>query len=220
MRKILITIGLLLAAHSTAWAAGSAPIAADFHIGPWKLGMTKSEVASFNTFGPYEPVTETGGLETKNGVFQDKKSDISFVFDKNGLQYIQVWAYEGKSYEQTKKATLALYDLFEKSFGGATVGNVAVKNPDGSTNVSRASMAVILDRVLGTARQLSNEMKKKGDVINIMFDLIPAKQPSGSQLDVQFSYSARYGTFYVFLFQDRAGIPPRRVKSNLYAEKP
>lgn len=65
--------------------------------GPWRLGMSKTEVRGIAEFAPYKDVAFTGGLETQNGVFEGRKTNVSFVFGERGLQKIQIWAYEGES---------------------------------------------------------------------------------------------------------------------------
>lgn len=46
--------------------------------GPWGLGMSKEEVKGVSEFGPYSEVPSTGGVETKNGLFAERKANISF----------------------------------------------------------------------------------------------------------------------------------------------
>ena len=41
-------------------------------MGPWRLGMTASQVAAFDELGPYSKVGVTGGLETPNGTFNGR----------------------------------------------------------------------------------------------------------------------------------------------------
>jgi hypothetical protein len=187
-----------------------------FKVDPWRLGMTREEVMSFTEFGPYAHVPITGGVETSNAHFQDKATNVSFVFDDAGVQYIQVWKYEGKDFPSAKGAVLELFDLFETR-GGVEIPGVDISGPAG---LDRAAMTVVLDRILGTARDLGNDAKKKYKAtMLIMFDMLPKTQPDGSRLHSQWGYSSRHDTFYVFLFQDRPYAPSRRVSSNVQLEK-
>jgi hypothetical protein len=65
--------------------------------GPWRLGMSKSAVRDVAEFAPYRDVASTGGLETSNGLFDGRTTNISFVFEAGGLRKTQIWAYEGQS---------------------------------------------------------------------------------------------------------------------------
>jgi hypothetical protein len=183
-----------------------------FPIGPWRLGMTREQVAAFADYGPYAPVAVTGGLETANGPFPAKRTNTSFVFDDAGLQYVQVWRYEGKDAQAAQAAVLDLYRLFAARFGGATVGNVRVEGREG---IDEQALTVLLGRVLGTAQQLTGDWRKQGMDAMLMFDMAPRAQPSDSRLHSQWGYSSRFDTFYVFLYQDRRDAPARQVAHNI-----
>ena len=201
-------------------AAGAASANEEaFDIGPWRLGMKLEQVQSFTEFGPYERVQVTGGLETKNAIFQGKKTNTSFVFDPSGLEYIQVWKYEGNDPKAAQEAVVDIFHLFSSKFGGAEIDNIDVKGPNGS-GLSEAPLRAVLERILGTAQEMTGRFRKeKGVETLIMFDMRPSSQPFGSRLHSQFGYSSRYDTFYVFLYQDRSDAPTRRIQSNIQLER-
>lgn len=200
---------LLLACQTTAQVA-------DYTIGPWRLGMTPSEVSSFTSDGPYLPVTITGGLETRRAKLERGRSNVSFVFEADRLAYIQVWYYEGKRYKRASDAALELFDLFAERFGGASVPGITVNDDE---RLQRADFQALLDRVLGTSAELGNRLANEGKGYGTFrFDLVPARQPPGSKLTGQFAYSTRHNTYYVFLFQDDPRRPDRRVESNIHIE--
>ena len=85
--------------------------------GPWRFGMKPEEVQAVEAHGPYTPVHSTGGLETKNGPFQGETRNVSFVFGPAGLSHIQIWAYEGKDFEQAVKEFYGAYRYLTETFG-------------------------------------------------------------------------------------------------------
>jgi hypothetical protein len=85
--------------------------------GPWRLGMSKAAVASITEFGPYRDVASTGGLETTNGVLDDRKTTISFVFGRQGLRKIQIWAYEGRNIDDAIATWERVHAFLLRSYG-------------------------------------------------------------------------------------------------------
>ena len=209
LRKALLA-GLV----AVAWSASC--FAAEFSFGPWRLGMSRDQVRSFTEYGPYERVGVTGGLEIHDADIDGKKGTVSFVFDEHGLSYIQVWYYEGSGYELAKKAVLEVFDLFTQRFGGVEVPGVKVS---GRADLSRQDMDALLTRVLGTAKELGQKTgKEQKAAMLLFFDLKPKRQPDGSRLHSQWGYHSQFDTFYVFLYQDRADAPERKIESNIQLE--
>lgn len=197
---------------------GSAPVYAQqtYSIGPWKLGMTRERVTSFPELWPYKPVASTGGYETSNARIQGKTLTVSFVFENDKLDFIQVWKYEGADFSEAKVAILEMYDELAGQFGGVTIPNIKVSGPNG---LDRNAMGFMLDKFLGTAAELSAKWQKERATIGTFkFDMTPRTQPEGSQLHGQFGYSGRFKTYYVFLFQDRSGVPERHIETNVQLE--
>jgi hypothetical protein len=85
--------------------------------GPWKFGMTPAEVEAVTQYGPYTKVPSTGGLETANGDFDGQKTPISFVFRPAGLYHVQIWLYQGESYEEALAAIHRAYRYLGSHFG-------------------------------------------------------------------------------------------------------
>jgi hypothetical protein len=209
-----LALTLLLMVSQAAAADAAEPLL----IGPWRLNMTPQEVQSFSEFGPYEVVRATGGLETANGQFLGARTNVSFVFDARGVEFIQVWKYEGKEEAAAQAAVLDIFRLFADKYGGARVDNVEF---DGPAGLNEEAMKALLGRVIGTARAMSAEIRQKHKVgVTVMFDMMPNKQPADTRLHSTWGYSGKFDTFYVFLFQDRVDAEPRRVKANVQVDDP
>ena len=205
--------GLSLVA-ALAFCGSVASASEDVGLGPWRLGMQKSAVESLTKFGPYAPVPSTGGLETANGQFRNHKVNTSFVFDSAGLRSIQVWNYEGKDWKAAQAAVLEVFDYFSESYGGAEVRSVAV---DGAAGMDRTTLAAVTERILGTAKELSDKARseRKGNM-TITFDMLPKSQPRDSRLHCQWIYMGKLDIFYIFVYQDRKDAPSRIAKSNIF----
>lgn len=188
----------------------------DLGLGPWRLGMSREEVTSHQDLGPYQDVRVTGGVETANAKFAGHTVNTSFVFDDAGLAFIQVWNYEGEDWKKAQGAVLEVFDYFSERYGGVTVPGVEV---NGSETLDRGALAVVLQQVLGTARELDAKVRKDQATMTMIFDMIPLRQPQESRLHCQWVYAGRPDTFYVFLFQDRKDAPSRRVASNVQLER-
>lgn len=85
--------------------------------GPWKLGMSRQEVQAVKEYGPYRPVSVTGGIETPTGIFDGEKRNVAFVFDANGaVNKIQIWAYEGQSEADALANWYRVYRYYAKIY--------------------------------------------------------------------------------------------------------
>ena len=184
-------------------------------VGPWRLGMSPEKISSFAEHGPYSKVRVTGGLETENGTFKGRKVNTSFVFDNGGLEYIQVWNYEGGDWQQAREATLEVFDYFTEHYGGATISGVTL---DGDGAIDRGGLQVVVERILSTAHELNEKAKKDKAIMTITFDMVPVKQPKESRLHCQWVYAGRFDQFFVFLFQDRPDAPSRNAPSTVQLE--
>lgn len=98
-------------------AAGSAAAEETGDYGPWRLGMSKKEVVAIARYGPYRPVSITGGVETANDFFDNGPANVSFVFGLAGLAKIQIWVYEGRSMEEAIAGWFHVYDYFRRKYG-------------------------------------------------------------------------------------------------------
>lgn len=114
MRSTRLSAALLLL---LGWIA---PLSAEQRVegyGPWRLGMKPEEVQAVSAHGPYTPVYSTGGLETKNGPFRGETRNVSFVFGPAGLYHLQIWAYEGKDFDEAAKEFFGVYRHLVETFG-------------------------------------------------------------------------------------------------------
>jgi hypothetical protein len=90
---------------------------AEHGYGPWRVGMTKEQVTAVSEFGPYKSVPATGGVETFNAQWNGRKTNISFVFERDRLVKIQIWAYEGKDFQAATRAWRDVRSYLEKKYG-------------------------------------------------------------------------------------------------------
>ncbi len=79
--------------------------------------MSRAEVESFDDFGPFLPVSSTGGLETYNGNFNGEKRQVSFVFHGDSLYQIQVWVYSGQEFEEALAGFHQAYMYLAQEYG-------------------------------------------------------------------------------------------------------
>jgi hypothetical protein len=212
----MLRITLLFASVLAAASTYAAPDASAFRLGPWTLGMTREQVTAVPDTGPYVPVESTGGLETRGGVFESKPATFSFVFGDNGLRYVQLWAYEGKNYEDAKQAALTVANVFFRDLGGLSQDRFEANGKPFPPDL----VPQIVDSTLGKARDIGNEIKKKHkSAILFTFDVPPMNQPEGRRIHCQWVYASRYDTYYIFVFEDYADAPSREARSNIQIEK-
>ncbi len=208
--KIVAGLCLLVAAH--------AGIAAEaFRVEPWSLGDTRAEVEEHQQFGPFIPVSVTGGLETQNAQFLNGRRTVSFVFDENDrVEYIQIWMYEGRKFASARKEALRIYDLFQKDFGGASIPGVEA---GGRSSLERRDFISVLDKMLARSPRLGAKLKAERNVVaTTVLDLVPTAQPANSKLVAQLVHNSRNDDFFVFLFQDSKTAPDRRALSMIRLE--
>jgi len=121
--------------------------------------MSKAEVTKFESFGPYKDVSSTGGVETPNGIFNGKKTNISFAFDEKGLKQIHVWAYEGRSLDDAAEAWTAAYQYLQKSYGAVEVPQIEIDPKSGPVTPEILSLAVKMHvDVLGKVQMAPEKM--------------------------------------------------------------
>jgi hypothetical protein len=192
----------------------------EFLIGPWRLGMSKNEVTAFARYQPYASIAAKHGVETANGTFLGEARRIAFMFDDDGLAYIQAWEYEGDDFEAAGNGVLRIFDVFEKQFGGATIDGVDLKEGNQATKLDRAVLKLLIAQTLGTAEERGDAAKRdQGASMTMVFDMRPAQQPDGSRLDAQWGYTSRDRTYFVCLYQDRPSNPERRTESIISLQK-
>jgi len=182
----------------------------DVGLGPWRLGMTKEQVAAIADKGPYTD-TASGGLEAAT-TFRKKKVTTSFTFADSKVRSIVVKVYEGTDWRNAEQGALDVYDHFKESYGGANVKDTADK-------VERDALDLILRQTLGTAEELNKRYVANGSRMVITFDMVPVKQPAESRLHCQWIFDGK-GTYSVYLYQDLPGAPKRDVAENVEIKKP
>ena len=215
MRSIAVAaaaIAILLAARAAADADA-------FAIGPWRLGMSKSEVMGFSRFQPYASVAAKHGLETPNGTLLGETRKVTLMFDDGGLSYIQASEYDGDNFEAAGNGVLRIFDYFDKDLGGATIDGVELKEGDTTTKLDHSVLKLLIAQTLGTAEELGEVRRGEGAVMTMMFDMRPAQQPEGSVLHSQWGYTSRNKTYFVYLFQDRPTNPKRGAASIVSLQK-
>jgi hypothetical protein len=187
---------------------------AEYGIGPWRLGMTRDDVRSFEQFGPYQQVQVTGGLETWNAKVEGKTTNVSFFFDDEKLSYIHVWKYEGSDFEAAKQSAVELFDLFAAKFGGAHIKDVNDAKP-----LDRKAFIAVVTVALGRSPETFAKLESEQKVASTLnLDVIPERQPASSRLHGKLIYSSRHKIFFVFLFQDVVGAPSRDAEATIQVE--
>ena len=226
-RGALLALLLHVLLHALPAAAADVPVSCA--LGPWQLGMTREQVTGFAAFGPYTDVWETGGLETRNalisgglspgsavaGAASPARANVSFVFDGAGLKYMLLFKYEGRDYKAAKAALLALFDEFQRKYGGATLEDFTVEGPAAGKELDHQVLADLLERVLGEAKAVGERaLADQQASVSMMFDLAPKRQPCATRVHVQWGYHSKYDTYYVLLYQDRMDAEPRSIDKN------
>jgi ketosteroid isomerase-like protein len=91
-------------------------------VGGYRFGMTPDDVRRVGDCQPYTNVSQTGGLECANYVFEGRRMNISFVFGSGRLRRIQLWFYEGASESGAKDAIARAIDYLKRVGGTVSVG--------------------------------------------------------------------------------------------------
>ena len=186
-----------------------------YTIGPWKLGMSKEDVISFSDNGPYLDVKSTGGVETFNARINNEIKNVSFVFDDNKLDYIQVFEYEGKDKNKAISKFDSIAKDWEKRYEGLIIGTFKI----GGRNILTAQEAVyVYHKVLLQYIDKLDSIVDGGKAYYIIFDVDPAKQPSNSSIRMQFGYFSKLQSYFVYTFQDRKGFSRKYANPNIVLE--
>ena len=169
--------------------------------GPWRLGMSKEQVRALSKDGPYVAVSATGGLETANGSFNGRKTNVSFVFGERGLRKIQIWAYEGEDRDKAIEAWHRVHKHLVKNYG-------VVKTPAFELAKEADSKAFST----AAARALAEQPADR--VANLQ--MAPLNQPNGM---IVYSSILRHPErgYYVFLYYqelNRSAVEPAHREKN------
>lgn len=167
--------------------------------GPWKLGMTPAEVEAVTQFGPYAKVQSTGGLETANGDFGGQKTHISFVFRPAGLYHIQLWLYQGESYEEALAAIHRVYRHLGSTFG-------PLNDPGGSlaADLTPLQLSARIGPEFSSAKESLLPRLHAGGTVQvstITYRIAPVALPTqGRDVHADLIRSPELGLYYVFLY--------------------
>jgi hypothetical protein len=190
---ILCVPGLLLPAAAQAQAADLSGY------GPWKFGMTPAEVEAVSQFGPYAKVPSTGGLETPNGEFGGQKTHISFVFRPAGLYHIQLWLYQGESFEEAVAALHRAYVHLGTAFG-------PLNDIDGrlAESMDAKQLAAKIGPEFSSAKESLLPRLHAGGTVQvhtITYRIAPVTLPAqGRDVHADLLRSPELGLYYVFLY--------------------
>jgi len=208
--------GVLIAAALSLLAPAGQDDAPIKGYGPWTFGMRHFEVRSFEAFGPYLPVESTGGLETRNGVFEGERTNVSFAFDDLGLTYVQIWAYEGTSFEEAADALHRVYAHMGQRFDDLMLGNEKLPKD--------LSLDELIERLPEEYRRevtpvSAEQIRRLGRQPRIaQLPMEPVWAGDGARVVSHFRRSDDVGAFWVMLFYARATDPerpepPRRIET-------
>jgi hypothetical protein len=155
---------------------------------PWRFGMSRAEVASFQQYGPYQDVRVTGGIETFNGVFDGRKANIAFDFDDRGLRRIHIFVYEGRDLDQAVRAWKSTYDYLQRTYGEVETPTIKVGAQSEPVNSEVLSIAARMEvSLVGKVQMAPKPMPSDTKVFSSFF-----------KREVQ---AAPY--YYVFLYFNR-----------------
>ena len=177
--------------------SGRAVAQDDRGYGPWRLGMSKASVQAVAEYAPYKEVASTGGLETPNGVFEGRKTNISFVFGAGGLKLIQIWAYEGQSVDAALDAWHRVRQYLSRLCGA-----VEVPLLDAAADAGREEFTAVVTRWLAGQPQAGL----------VRLQMAPVAMPAGVSVFSSLFRHPQHG-YFVFLYyrepkQDRGADLP------------
>ena len=154
--------------------------------GPWRLGMSRDAVRAVAAYGPYTDAT-TGSLETANGIFEEQRTPVSFIFGQGGLTRIEIGAYEGQSRDAAIDAWYRVHQYLARVHGAVESGELQVP-----TTVSREDFTAAARDVL--------DDKPEGSVARLQF--APATRPLGVSVIALLLRDAQRGYSVVLSYQD------------------
>jgi hypothetical protein len=176
--------------------------------GPWRFGMSKAEVEEVKEFGPYTPVASTKGLETKKGPFVGEDRNVSFVFGPGGLSHIQVWVYEGRSYEEAVRQFYRAYQHLTDNFG--PVHQDGSPWPADLTPETFAARIPSEYRLSSTPESFMADLESSGSAkLEVSkLHLHPQRPIQNAEVYASLVHSPKMGSYWVFLYYK---MPPPRM---------
>ena len=135
---------------------------------PWEFGMSKSQVASFEEFSPYKSFSN-GDLETYNGRFNSRKTNVQFFFQGDHLRRIGVFLYEGTDPKGGIPAWRSAYETLQKDYGKVSMPDIQALPGSTPANADVLAIAAAANAdILGETT------------------MAPAKQPPGIRVSARF----------------------------------
>ena len=164
-------------------------------LGPWKFGMSKSEVTAVAEFAPYKSFAN-GDLETREYPLESQKENVQFFFDDKGLlRRIGVYRYEGPVQMDAVQAWRRTYEFLKREYGGV---NSAVPQPgsDGKPLPENPSLVFSMSSLI--LAELHGKVQ-----------MAPAKQPEDVAIFSSFIRATQLGrkSYLVILYFDRPAMP-------------
>lgn len=153
--------------------------------GPWRLGMSRDAVRAVAQYGPYQDVA--GRLETPNGVFEQQRVPVSFVFGQGALAKIEIHAYEGQSLDAAIEAWDRVHQYLARVHGPVESGDLELP-PD----VSREDFAAAVRRVLDG----------KPDTSAVRLQIAPLTRPPGVSVVSSLFRQPQQGYAVLLYYQD------------------
>lgn len=172
--------------------------------GPWEFGMRHFEIANFDPFGPYLPVESTGGLETRNGEFDGEPTNVSFVFDDDGLRYVQIWAYEGSEIDDMMRALHRVYAHMSSRYGDLMYGPNKVQPGLNLEELAVLTPDVFLEPLSPVTEEQARMMDQRSVQQSVQrIELEPIWQPQGARIVGQVNRVEALGGAHVMLYYRR-----------------
>jgi hypothetical protein len=153
---------------------------------PWQFDMSKSQVASFKEFEPYKSFSN-GDLETFNGRFHGRKTNVQFFFQGDRLRRIGVYLYEGTDPKGGIPAWRSAYEALQKDYGKVSMPDIHLGAKSDPVNADVLAIAAAANA------DITGETK-----------MAPAKQPSGMHVFARFFTGIVQGKkwYYVTVIYD------------------
>jgi len=178
VRALILAVALLVA---------SEPGAAQDHrgYGPWRLGMSRDAVRAVAAYGPY--TDGPTGLETRNAIFEEQRTPVSFIFGQVSLSRIEIRAYEGPSRDAAIDAWYRVHQYLARVHGPVESGELQVP-----PTVSREDFTA-------AARDLLDD-KPDSSLVRVQF--APATRPPGVSVVASLLRDPQQGYAVILSYQD------------------
>jgi hypothetical protein len=154
--------------------------------GPWRLGMSRDAVRAIAAYGPYTDGV-SGGLETRNGLFEEQRTPVSFSFGQGTLSRIEIRPYEGQSRDAAIDAWYRVHQYLSRVHGAVESGELQVP-----PTVSREDFTA-------AARDLLDD-KPESSLARLQF--APATRPPGVSVIALLLRDPQQGYSVTLSYQD------------------